>query len=74
MKHEIVHERVKICNYRGCGVPFEWPHNMKSQNWAQTTRCPKHRKMSGKKKPAEARLGHYEVKNPVIDSFISGKL
>ena len=74
MKHEIINDRVKICNYRGCGVPFEWPHNMKKSNWDQATRCPKHRKVSGTKKPSDPRLGHYEVKNPIIDAFISGKL
>lgn len=64
---------VKICTYNNCGVPFTRPANMHNGNWKQCTRCPKHRKMSGPHNP-EPRLGHYEIKNPLIDAFLYGKL
>lgn len=63
-------QQVKVCQYRGCGVPFARPANMKAANWEQSTRCPEHKKSSGTKKPAEPRLGHYEIKNKAIDHFL----
>ena len=63
---------VKLC--QRCKIPFERPSNMKQRNWDDANDCPPHRKTSGKKKPAEPRLGHYIVNNPVIDSFLCGKM
>jgi hypothetical protein len=68
----------KNCTYpRGgkeCGVPFERPANMANGNWKQCTRCPKCRILakSGGHKPAEQKLGHYEVKNEALDRFLYG--
>jgi len=69
---------VKTCKYQvdgeDCGIPFERPHNMHIGNWEQSTRCPKHKRMSGQKQPKGPRLGQYEVKNPIIDAFLMGRL
>ncbi len=78
----IIGPNIKLCEYmiggkingKPCGVPFERPQNMSNGNWKQCNRCPECRKLakSGKHKPAEQRLGHYEVKSAVIDRFLYG--
>ena len=65
---------VKICARPSCQAPFTRSPNMKQANWDCAKYCTRHRKPSGDKKGADPRLGHYEVKNPIIDSFLRGRL
>ena len=62
---------VKLC--QRCKIPFERPDGMHIGNWKQCIRCPKHRNKKGSHKPAEPKLGHYEVKSKVIDNFLYRK-
>jgi len=64
---------VKLCKRPSCRVPFSRQNGMKQRNWEAAEYCPRHRKKTGKKKPAEPLLGHYEVNCPVINAFLYGK-
>ena len=61
----------KLC---ACGAIFERIGNSNDLRWENTKNCPSCRKKRVAREEKDRRPGNYEVRNPMIDRFISGKL
>jgi hypothetical protein len=53
-----------------CGRIFYRPHNTTPAKWKLMTNCPECRKNRSSKFVDRKVLGHYEVKNKIIDLFL----
>ena len=71
---------IKVCTAKKksdspeCGRLFYRPHNMSPKKWKLMKSCPECRQRRESKREDRTMWGHYEVKHPVIDAFLYGRL